>query len=990
MMEIDESPFVSQWEASLERCLSRLEPDDVDQIHAVTDAQQIRDFLLELTRTDASQPIKHSTSMILPCLDYLETFNDIFVKNCEARLETSESAKAGTQLAAEASSPGAVMKVAEMIKKLGQKIELFNECSRGGVRPAHLKETALDVKMELVTFFTDSIRFFRRDAPIVSDWGTGSEEGQLGRSRDQVWDRLMKSYNRAQASIDQSYQHIDQLAQLAKRNILSEDFHGQQMLLSLSGDSAPKVKPTCFMLPQTKDGRFYNRDSFTDRIEAFFQRPQTEAYPQFRSLVLYGIGGVGKTHVALKYANLQIRKKSLDVVLWFHSETDMSLSQSFTDAAIKLELSQAGKERSTENRILLLDWLQRAACEWLLVYDNAVEADILLPYWPQACKNGSVLVTSRNFNLKFGPADDGIEIPAFAGDSGSKFLLHLLRMDLLQDLSASEAGSALELAQQVDGHAQAISVMAGLIQTRLWSIQEFQTIYERNRGYLHGKGRHKSPNALTTIWKLSFDSLIQESATLLGILSYLSPDSVPQELFTSAKTSSLPICLQDCHQVPDFHDIAEPLMTQALVQRDKNTRAYSTHRLVQIQYRYYLAMDDRQKAFDEAVKLLCEGFGNADGQLYDRWAKCQMYIQQILSLKNNYKKDRSGNDRLNPTLEFCLLLANSSRYLVETADYTELEDFVTVALESFQSLPECEKARGHRVYSRILGTTGLLWGHRGFFSRAIPFVRECNKLESEREVKDWSRLSWTEVNLGNVLASASEYCEALEWELKALETRKKIADNESIKPNSVVQQNIGRCYTFLDRFDQAGARLQSAAKEFEDSQNWAMLAYTIFVQGTLERRQQKFKTSKEAYLRAQQVWVSGGKLKTHHFNGACMYKLGCVSGDLGEHEKAIEYLREALVVARLREDIMAGDYARVLHKLSNLLKRLPGNEVESAEMAAKASRIRRGLSPSQDDSTTWAEAELAAISGLSVDEMGSGLDDPDEERYDELVYILWR
>lgn len=222
----------------------------------------------------------------------------------------------------------------------------------------------------------------------------------------------------------------------------------------------------------------------------------------------------------------------------------------------------------------------------------------------------------------------------------------------------NEAQSALELSQQLDGHALAISFMAGLIQKRSWSIQEFLSIYEKNKRDLHGQ---RCPNALSTIWHLSFKSLSPESAALLGILAYINPDSVAQELFTKAEKDSLPALLRTSTNELDFYDVVEPLLTLALVKRDKTTKTFSTHRLVQTQYRYQLARSERQEAFDQAVKLMAEGFGRVHSQLYDRWGRCQIYMQQILALKNNFKAERKEADPIHPTLAFCWLLADSSR-----------------------------------------------------------------------------------------------------------------------------------------------------------------------------------------------------------------------------------------------------------------------------------------------------------------------------------------
>lgn len=188
--------------------------------------------------------------------------------------------------------------------------------------------------------------------------------------------------------------------------------------------------------------------------------------------------------------------------------------------------------------------------------------------------------------------------------------------------------------------------------------KSFYPSTRKNKRDLHGQ---RCPNALSTIWHLSFKSLSPESAALLGILAYINPDSVAQELFTKAEKDSLPALLRTSTNELDFYDVVEPLLTLALVKRDKTTKTFSTHRLVQTQYRYQLARSERQEAFDQAVKLMAEGFGRVHSQLYDRWGRCQIYMQQILALKNNFKAERKEADPIHPTLAFCWLLADSSR-----------------------------------------------------------------------------------------------------------------------------------------------------------------------------------------------------------------------------------------------------------------------------------------------------------------------------------------
>ena len=109
------------------------------------------------------------------------------------------------------------------------------------------------------------------------------------------------------------------------------------------------------MLPPARNARFYNRDNIIQRINFHFHQPTESS--NFHSVALYGLGGVGKSHVALKYANFATREFS--AVLWIQSETAAALQQSFSDIAVRLKLPEAEPRKHEENRIKVLDWLQK-------------------------------------------------------------------------------------------------------------------------------------------------------------------------------------------------------------------------------------------------------------------------------------------------------------------------------------------------------------------------------------------------------------------------------------------------------------------------------------------------------------------------------------------------------------------------------------------------------------------------------------------------------
>ena len=168
------------------------------------------------------------------------------------------------------------------------------------------------------------------------------------------------------------------------------------------------------------------------------------------------------------------------------------------------------------------------ACQWLLIFDNAEDASLLLPYWPLASR-GRILITTRNYGLTFEPAQQGIEVYTFTPLAGSELLFHLLSHDVAQQISSMETQSAYKLSEKLSGHALAISQMAGLIHQRSWSIEDFVAVYEEHPKRLHSTSSFG--RSIDTVWQLSFESLGSEASALLGVLSFLVPDGVPQSLF---------------------------------------------------------------------------------------------------------------------------------------------------------------------------------------------------------------------------------------------------------------------------------------------------------------------------------------------------------------------------------------------------------------------------------------------------------------------------
>lgn len=187
--------------------------------------------------------------------------------------------------------------------------------------------------------------------------------------------------------------------------------------------------------------------------------------------------------------------------------------------------------------------------KWLLVYDNVETPLVFENYWPVS-NHGSIMITTRKLDLTTQPISKSIELYEFSLMLGARFLIHNLPERYISE-TGREFENARKISLKMSGHALAISQMAALIIAKGLSLEKFIIMYDKHSKKMHRerKSGWKYPgyeHAVDTVWELSFRSLSPDAKHCLGILSFLMPDSIPQELFEGSGTSLAYPVLQFC------------------------------------------------------------------------------------------------------------------------------------------------------------------------------------------------------------------------------------------------------------------------------------------------------------------------------------------------------------------------------------------------------------------------------------------------------------
>ncbi|EFQ29423.1 kinesin light chain [Colletotrichum graminicola M1.001] len=491
----------------------------------------------------------------------------------------------------------------------------------------------------------------------------------------------------------------------------------------LGPSATATITPTLFVVPFEQNSDIVDRPDLFTKLDGLL--PPVADY---QSAALWGLGGSGKTQIALEFAYRRSRETGCSVY-WVHADNATTFAQDYEKIA-----SKAGLAGTVQGKGLLRavrEWIE-AQPRWLLIIDNADDLSIfgvgkrpattqatademcLDDYIPRA-PVGTVLWTSRDQQIvgSLVGARRGVAVGRMTVDEATA-LFGVTRNDTA---TVNEKNAVSELLVQLDHLPLAVSQAAAYIRRRptpvakyLSRLKEGKKRWRVLKNSEHDRHRRRDiPNSILETWTISMEHIRQEddmAYRILLTLAYVHNQNIPDSLIREAARRDIVEDLQiskiansstESEDEPnddgglssttspttsegESDDDDDEAVSTAVARlrefsflserKDQSVgRTYDMHKLVQDAARYSLSQKARRQEaaqYSKAALLLVSDLFPPRSK--ETWKESEMWLPHASQTSEWAEACKAGTDE-----EIANLLVHVSGYLFDRGRWNEME-----------------------------------------------------------------------------------------------------------------------------------------------------------------------------------------------------------------------------------------------------------------------------------------------------------------------------
>jgi tetratricopeptide (TPR) repeat protein len=496
------------------------------------------------------------------------------------------------------------------------------------------------------------------------------------------------------------------------------------------GPRFPGSLPAIWNITEERNPYFTGRDQALGDLHQALTAGKTAALTQ----AIKGLGGVGKSQLALEYAFRHVGE--YDGIWWLHAEAPTTLARDYVDLASKLGVPVVTDEGQMVRQVReQLSQRQRI----LLIFDNATEPRALAPYLPVHAAR-QIIVTTRAHTWPDSAAQDVHELPL---DVATAFLL--------KRTGQADQAAAKDVAQRLGCLPLALEQAAAYVVQCQKKLADYATLLGKHGLDLLERGHsHRYEKTVGTTWALAFEKVqanCPAAADLLYLCAFLAPENIYLRDLAGA-SQHLPERLAKILADELALDEAKAaLLGFSLIRIDGE--AIVIHRLVQDVTRKRMDPTARDQWLRTALRTVSELFPS-DPDDVRTWDRCSRWLAHALIVVNWDKADT-----VEPSA--CARILNQTGlHLYAKANYKEAEPLFRRAL----AIKETNPGPNHPDVARCLNNLASLLRDTNRRSEAEPLFHRALAIDEASLGPNHPNVASDLNNLAVLLHAANRRSEA--------------------------------------------------------------------------------------------------------------------------------------------------------------------------------------------------------------------------------------
>jgi tetratricopeptide (TPR) repeat protein len=473
-----------------------------------------------------------------------------------------------------------------------------------------------------------------------------------------------------------------------------------------------------FTVPYHRNEYFTGRESLIKQVEDYLKPGEKAALTQPQKQTISGLGGIGKTEIAVEYAYRH--KDSYDAILWIDAENEASLAKSVAEIAEAIDLP--GKKSQEQSIIFssFKNWMKRED-NWFLILDNVDDMKFASDFVPPGFL-GSVLITTRR-------SATGQAYELHVEEMEEEGVLLLLRRAGLigekEEIEKASEGallSAKEINKLFAGLPLALEQAGAYIKETGTNLEKFLKFFNAfGKDFLKEKPETQDyPQSVAQVFAMSLEKTEKESpeaGELIRLCAFLDAETIPEIIFKKGKEHLNPVLKEAAENEFRWNGLITKASKFSLVKRTQSGESLRIHRLAQQVFRD--GLEDPKPWAEKAIKALSVAI--PDAEKFENWNLCRQLLPSVKAVMNLADK----YSLINPELgEIC---NQTGYYLMQIGVYDESRKFLEKARYIYRTCFGEE----HPELARSLNYLGALDHKEGKYDRSEEFLKESLQIRKK-------------------------------------------------------------------------------------------------------------------------------------------------------------------------------------------------------------------------------------------------------------------